>query len=159
MHLLRRLMTVEFVLAYVCHTSSSKEPLTCINRDNVQLFYNKLLRAQLKSTRYFDGLFSNELFVVTLIKFDNKIIVKTAYIVMKNVCAFGAGDTTIGSILLWFTCIHTAISMTYLCCRSQFFLMCENNIRATSLESMVKKKCIHKFPGLYKVRLCENMYA
>ena len=40
-------MTVEFVLALVCH--SSNVSLMCNNRDNVQLFYHTLLRAQLKS--------------------------------------------------------------------------------------------------------------
>ena len=43
MRLLRRLITVEFVLAPPCH--NRKVLLTCDNWDNVNLYYNKPLRA------------------------------------------------------------------------------------------------------------------
>ena len=80
-------------------------------------------------------------------KFDYEIIVKTAYTVLHTVPKFSpflAGDTTIGSRFLWFACIHAATSMTYLYCRSQLFLMWENNILATTFESIVQTKYIQK---------------
>ena len=73
---------------------------------------------------------SNELFIVTLLKFAYETIV--IHTVPKSMSIWGRryDDWQHIDIVL---VKSTAISMTHLCCRSQHYLVLDNNFRASTL--------------------------